>query len=186
MTETLEQVEIGFIPAPRSASFTSFWALFRYGLPVLGILAGVLNLPAVVAIPVAVLVAWMVPELWPIRAIPRAVLADRLDIPRAMFLSNLGYMILASLTGFGIFHTAGAILRWFVGLPDGLHPHDVLPVALLWTGLWLISRAARPIVRRLNKSYSAEAVRRRAEAGARLKSALRPEMLATCANRRVI
>ncbi|MDJ0639994.1 MAG: hypothetical protein QNJ20_14265 [Paracoccaceae bacterium] len=187
MRERIDEVNIREIPAPRSASFAAFWRFFHYGLPLIAAVAGLASLPVWLALPLAAVTAWMVPELWPMRVMPKVILADQLDIPRGMFFSNAGFVFLIAFSGFGIFHTFGAILLWFAsGGSGGLHPHNVLPFALFWSGLWFLSRLLRHPLHRSNQRHIAQADRRRREALVSFTSTLRPEILGASANRRVI
>lgn len=187
MNKKTERIELKFIAAPRSASFGAFWTLYSYGIAVAGILAGLASFSVWLAVPVAALIAWMVPEFWPMRLKPKAVFKDRFDIPRGMFLSSLGFVFLMALVGFGLFHTVGANALWYIsGGSRGLHPHDVLSVAIFWSGLWLLTRLLRRVIKHKNEAYLVEADRRSRDLAAEFTSALRPEMIEACANRRVI
>ena len=102
MKKRPDEAHITQISPPWSASFEGYWRLFHIGLPVLGMLAGYLSLPVWGASPFLAIFAWMVPELWPMRVRPMAVLRDRFDIPRGMFLNTLLYLFLVALVGFGL------------------------------------------------------------------------------------
>ena len=187
MTTRPDVAEISQVAAPWSASFHGYWRLFHIGLPIMGAVAGYLSLPVWGASPFLAMFAWMVPELWPMRVRPMAVLKDRFDIPRAMFLNTFVYLFLVILVGFGLFHTIGAIILGVVsGGREGLALEAVLPVALLWSGLWLATRVLRGPLKRRNAAHLIEARRRRRAAEAAFVSSLRPELLAASANRRLI